>query len=229
MRTILWIFAAAAGLICVDGVALADTVAPSEPALAAAVRDYLEDHGDLCVDKVTWPRDVTEADRQAGSNDALQLPVLERLGLVKSVDVSPAVNPAGTEPAVGSESAGQTAPVRYTKRYSLTAKGRRYYLRKKTIILGAHDQPVERDGDFCVAHLSLDKVVRWSLPTETRGHLETVVSYTYKIKAADWMAKTEASKAFPVVDRIIRGEGNLQMAATLQAQNGRWVPVLPGQ
>jgi hypothetical protein len=95
--------------------------------------------------------------------------------------------------------------------------------------LGAHDRPVERDVDFCVAHLSLDKVVKWSSPEEAHGHVETVVSYTYKVKPADWMVDPEARKVFPVVDRIIHGEGNALMNATLQVQNGKRVPVLPGQ
>jgi hypothetical protein len=61
------------------------------------------------------------------------------------------------------------------------------------------------------------------------GHPETVVRYTYHVKSADWMADPEARKVFPVVDRIIRGAGNVLMTATLQAQNDTWVPVLPGQ
>jgi hypothetical protein len=43
------------------------------------------------------------------------------------------------------------------------------------------------------------------------------------------MADPEARKVFPVVDRIIRGAGNMLMTATLQAQNDTWVPVLPGK
>lgn len=216
---------ALAGLICAVGMAQAKIAPPpSEPVLATAVKRYLGDHGDLCLAKFTWPRDVTEADRQAGSKDAVQLPVLERLGLVESADVSPAMNPAGTQAAAGSDPAAQT-----TKRYSLTAKGRQFYLRKKTTILNVHGQPVERDADFCVAHLTLDKVVKWTPPEGAHGHLETLVSFTYRIKSADWMADPEARKVFPVVDRIIRGDGNLLMTATIQAQNGKWVPVLPGQ
>ena len=43
------------------------------------------------------------------------------------------------------------------------------------------------------------------------------------------MVDPEARKVFPVVDRIIHGEGNALMTAILQVQNGKWVPVLPGQ
>jgi hypothetical protein len=116
-----------------------------------------------------------------------------------------------------------------TRRYSLTAKGRRYYLRKKRIILDLHSQPEERDADFCVAHLTLDKVVRWDPPEPQNGHVETVVRYTYHIKAADWMSDPEAQKVLPVIARVIRGEGKMLMTVTGQLRDGKWVPVLPGQ
>jgi hypothetical protein len=210
-----------AAAVCLLGGVAGASVGPSRPMMVQAVKQYLNEHGDLCVGKSTWPRFVTEEDRRAGSNDALQMPVLERLGLVESADVSiPLTQVTSTEATAGS------APA---KRYSLTAKGREFYLHKKLTVLGAHGQPVERAADFCVARLSLDKVVKWSSPEEAHGHVETVVSYTYKVKPADWMVDPEARKVFPVVDRIIHGQGNALMTATLQVQNGKWVPVLPGQ
>jgi len=159
------------------------------------------------VGKFTWPRVVTPEDVQARTNDAVQLPVLEQLGLVASEAV-----PGGSG-----------------TRYSLTEKGRQYYLRKRRITLGAHDLPVEHDEDLCVAHLSLDKVVKWSPPEAAHGHLETVVRYTYHVKAVDWMSDPQARQAFPVVDRIIRNEGSLLMSVNVQLQDGQWKPVLPTQ
>jgi hypothetical protein len=220
MKASVWAIAAAACLV--GGLAQAGAD-PSHPAVRRAVNDYLRDHGDLCVGKFTWPRFVTEADRQSGSNDAVQMPVLERLGLVESVELSVAVPQAGSAPDAAS------FPIGPVKRYSLTATGRQYYLQKKRTVLGVHDQTMVRDADLCVARLSLDKVVKWSAPEPAHGHLQTVVAYTYKIKPAQWMADPEARKVFPVVDRIISGAGRTQMTATLQRQNGRWAPVLPGQ
>ena len=219
----LMIAAAVAGaLMWTSGASRAGTAQPSESELTRAVTHYLSDHGDLCVGKFTWPRVVTQQDQLTHTNDAVQLPVLERLGLVESTEISaPAAADATTNAAV---QGSQTA-----RRYSLTAKGRRFYLQKKRTTLGVHDQPVEHDQDLCVAHLKLDKVVKWSPPERVHGHPETVVRYTYQIKSADWMADPEARKVFPVVDRIIRGAGNVLMTATLRAQNDTWVPVLPGQ
>jgi hypothetical protein len=61
------------------------------------------------------------------------------------------------------------------------------------------------------------------------GHLEAMAWYTYHIKSADWMTDPEARKVFPVVDRIIRGQGDLLMSVALRLQHGKWVAVLPGQ
>jgi hypothetical protein len=190
----------------VSGLLQAGTAQPSRHALTSAVNQYLSDHGDLCVGKFTWPRVVTPEDRLARTNDAVQLPVLERLGLVESSEISAAES---------------------GKRYSLTEKGRRYYVQKKRITLGAHDMPAEHDADLCVASLSLDKVVKWSPPEQVHGHLVTVVQYTYHIKAADWMADPEVRQVFPVVDRIIRNEGNMLMTVNVRLQDGKWQPVLP--
>jgi len=208
----------AAGLtLCLSGMTHAGTIEPGEKALMRAVTQYLADHGDLCVGKFTWPRVVTLQDRQNRTSDAVQLPVLERLGLVESTEILP---PASATPR-------STAPS--ARSYSLTAKGRQYYLQKKRITLGAHGQLVERDQDLCVARLRLDRVVKWTPPENARGHLETEVRYTYRIKAADWMENPEARKVFPVVDRIVRGQGNLMMSVSVQLQEGQWVAVLPGQ
>lgn len=203
---------AAAVAICAGNGACATTASPRQ--LTQAVKQFLVDHGDLCVAKYTWPRNVTAADEQAGTDDAIQLPVLERLGLVRSADI-PVPAAAG--------------PQAHGRRYSLTALGRKYYLRRQRVTLGAHDRPVQHTGDFCVARLSLDKVIKWTAPAPAHGHLETVVKYTYHIKPAVWMADPGAQRVFPVIARLIQGEGRLEMTATVQLQGHTWVSVLPGQ
>src|SRR5262249_29462082 len=140
-----------------------------------------------CLALYTWPREVTAEDRESHSNEALQMPVLERLGVVQSEEVGP------------------------TTRYSLTPKGQEYFLRKKRTTLDIHSQPEQHDADFCVAQLTLDKVVKWSPPAPVHNHLETVVQYTYHIKAAPFLSDPEAQKVFPMVDRIVRGAGTLMM------------------
>lgn len=225
MRTNIRVFAALAAMIAATGMAEATTGFPSRLTLVADVTSYLADHGDLCVGKYTWPRYVTEADRRDGSNDAVQLPVLQRLGLVESTTVTP----AGAAVKVHATNARQPGAAEPVERYSLTGKGREYYLHKTRVVLGAHGHPVSRDADLCVARLSLDRVVKWSPPERVNGHVETIVWYTYHIKAAKWMADPQARSVFPVVDRIIRGQGSLLMSVTVQLRDGKWVAVLPGE
>ncbi len=62
---------------------------PNRDNFTVAVTDYLAQRGHLCIAKYDWPIDVTEADRQARSVDAQQLPLLETLGLVTGRDVQP--------------------------------------------------------------------------------------------------------------------------------------------
>jgi hypothetical protein len=227
MKTNVWI-AAAAGAVCMAAVSQATTTSPNEKQLTEAVKAFLADHGDLCMAKYTWPRDVTPGDEKTDPNDAIQLPVLERLGVVKSVEI-PAPKQTSTAAAGAQSSPPLAPPAAPTKRYSLTEKGRQYYLQKRHTIIGPHDRPTEHDADFCVAHLTLDKVIKWSPPEPVHNELETVVRYTYHVKAADWMSEPEAQKVFPIVDRIIRGDGSLMMNATVALQDGKWVPVLPVQ
>jgi hypothetical protein len=219
MKTSLWI-AAALGAAGMAAVSQANTTNPDQKQLTQAVKAFLADHGDLCMAKYSWPRDVIPGDDKTDPNDAVQLPVLERLGLVQSVAIPPPQTPTA---AVGVQ------PAAPGKRYSLTEKGRKYYLQKKHTIIGRHDFVTEHEADFCVAHLTLDKVVKWSPPEPAHDHLETVVRYTYHVKPADWMSEPDAQKVFPIADRIIRGDGVLMMSATVALQDGKWKPVMPGQ
>lgn len=230
----------AGALMWASGPLQAGTTQPSERELTRAVTHYLSDHGDLCVGKFIWPRLVTHQDQLARTNDAVQLPVLERLGLVESTEIpAPPAPPASLTPVAedatpdssldGSQSGSASATPETVRRYSLTAKGRRYYLRKKRMTLGVHNQPVEHDQDLCVAHLKLDKVVKWTPPEQVHGHRQTVVRYTYHVKSADWMADPQARQVFPVADRVIRNQGNLLMSVTVAQLDGEWLPVMPGQ
>ncbi|HEY4213305.1 MAG TPA: hypothetical protein VGM84_17625 [Steroidobacteraceae bacterium] len=220
VTTSLWMGLAAATLTCAAGISRASIGEPNQEALSRAVKQFLTDHGDLCMAKYTWPRDVTPEDLETQTNDSLQLPVLEQLGLTRSKEIAIFAAPGAGSPA----SEGKPTPV--IKRYWLTKKGQKYYVKKKRTTLGLHGDPEQHEGDFCIASLTLDKVVKSTPPDGPNLQAERIVSYTYRIKAADWMADTQARKVFPIVDRIIRGEGKLQMTATVQLLDGKWVPVL---
>ena len=96
---------------------------PTRDNFTTALNDYLAQRGNLCLAKYDWPRDVTEADRQARSLDAQQMPSLETLGLVSSHDAQVTRK--------GADGASAVVPAR---EYALTAEGRKYYLHVPVVV-----------------------------------------------------------------------------------------------
>ncbi len=163
---------------------------PSDPSTAnfeQAMNTYLAARGDLCINRGAWPVDITREEAQQGSRNTVQMPVLEKLGLVQSSIV------ADTQ----------------ARRYELTDAGRQYYLPR-----APHQRDAGHavaDHDFCAAHLTLKRVVRWEPPSSAAVGAHTVVSYTYDVSPAPWTADAEARRAFPMVDRVLRGAGVVQL------------------
>jgi hypothetical protein len=201
-------------LLGLCGPAMAATAEqPDARTLEAALGNYLVQHGDLCLGKYDWPIKVSAADFELRTRDAVQLPVLEALGLATSTE--------GTI-VRSTEEGEQTIPGR---RYELTEKGLQSYRVKDFAITTSSGARVEHHGDFCAGKLSLHKVVSWSPPQGAGGQLETTVNYTYKLTAADWARTPEARKVFPVVDRMLKGEGTLQLQQRLRFDGSNWVAV----
>lgn len=189
---------------------------PTRAALAAALEKYLARHGDLCLGKYDWPIDVNAHDVAIGARDALQMPVLEQLGLVSSTDGQVTMlRNDGTEVPVAA------------KRYELTKLGERFYLPRETKSV-RDGQPVVHHRDFCAGKVSVEKIVNWTPPTSNGGPVETTVSYTYKFAAAQWMHMPQARKVFPMVARIDEGQGgSLKLEQRLRLNGKEWVGVGP--
>lgn len=173
-----------------------------------AMNAYLETRGDLCLAKSSWPIDVTADEEQGGSRNGLQMPALEKLGLVAGSDVR--IDKTAED--------GSTSTV-VVRRYRLTDAGAKFYLPR-----AAHKRPsgnrfAEADHDFCAARLSLDQVVGWETPG---GPSEAVVTYTYKIAPAPWTSDAGVRQVFPMVDRIIRGAGVLELKEVLVRTDSGW-------
>jgi hypothetical protein len=167
-----------------------------------AVNGYLSKRGDLCLAKYDWPIEVSAQELQTGGRNAVQLPVLEKLGVVRST----LVDAEGSSPAKGPSQ--QTA-----RRYDLTDAGRRYYLKRA----GVH----EHTADFCAAKLSLDKIVAWEVH-KNGGRSEAVVTYTYRVDAAPWAKDADAQRVFPAVARVLRGAGKAQLRETFTLTTAGW-------
>jgi hypothetical protein len=199
----------ALALAGLSGCSNPDPLTPSREAFEAGVRTFLADgHGQLCLGMYDWPIDLSEAEAGAGSRHAVQLPVFEKLGLARST-ILPA--PRSTENPDGA-----------VKRYELTDEGRRYYK--------PHPH-TGRDGaahpnDFCVAHISLDKVEGWQLDSHDAQHAAATVSYTYRIEPAPWLLDPDAQRVLPMVAKVIKGaDGHLQMHQGFALQQQGWVAV----
>lgn len=188
-----------------------DKRALNQANLTRAMNDYLDKRGDLCLAKNSWPVVVTEAESKAGSRNALQMPVLERLGLVEGLDAMAAQ--AGAD--------GASTQV-HARRYQLTAEGRKYYLARPARKTPAGNRFLEADHDFCAVRLSLDRVAGWE-PSGTPGaNKEAVVSYTYKVQPAPWTSDQALRAVFPMVDAVIRGAGSMQLKETVVLGAAGW-------
>jgi hypothetical protein len=174
---------------------------------AAAVQKFLDDKGGYCLGKPDWPRLVTDVDRRKHKSDALQMPVLEHLGVVSSELVPK--DSTNTE-------------------YSLTLAGRKFYVDYPAISSAAAGQPPPRPGDLCVAQLRVLEVAQWTPVQMADGTATTMVSYTYEIaKAAPWTDDPGFRKVFPVVAEILSGGNKLEMMLPLQWTGRAWLAAVP--
>jgi hypothetical protein len=175
-----------------------------------AMEVYFEKRGDLCLAKSDWPIDVTVEEGRSGSRNALQMPALERLGLVEG---SSALVERSAED--GSKSSAKVT------RYRLTAIGKQYYLPRAPHKYPSANRYATVDHDLCAAKLSLDKIVGWESPV-ANGPREAVVTYTYKIVPAPWTSDAGVRQVFPVVDNLVRGAGVLELKETLVLSDAGW-------
>jgi hypothetical protein len=175
---------------------------PSTENFTNGMNAYMEKHGDFCLAKNTWPIDVTEHEMGAHGRNALQMPVLEKIGLTKSSIVTVDAR---------DEDTGTTSKIK-VMRFELTDEGKKYYL-AKTMDRKTSDGSVQTvKGDFCAARLSLDKVVGWEPPKKQEdGKQTTIVTYTFNVDPAPWTANPDIQKVFPVVAYIVQGAKKVQL------------------
>jgi hypothetical protein len=189
-----------------SGGSRAPVAADFEPGLKA----YLASRGHICLAKRQWPVDVTPIEFTGHARNGIQMPALERLGLVASSDAQVKIK--------DDDGVEQTVDV---KRYALTEEGRKYYL-DNVDHYKAPDHSDAVSGDLCAASVTLDKVDSWT-PVKTSGEVqETTVSYTYKIDAAPWAKDQIARDAFPVVANLIDGAGKAHLEVDFVRTQDGW-------
>lgn len=184
---------------------------PTAETFNKGMQAYLAQKGHLCLAKYTWPVEVTQAEFAIGGRNALQMPVLQKLGLVSASDV--------TIKYAGEDKSG----VLPGKRYSLTPEGQKYFLKQDMISQTSDGSKVTHHGDFCAATLSLNQIVGWEPPRDDNGRKTTAVTYTYKIDAAPWARDPEAQRVFPMVARLIAGDGQMQLKEAFTLTDKGWI------
>ena len=185
-----------------------DRRAADQRTFTEGMKEYLARRGDLCVGKSSWPIDVTPAEFNGNGRNAVQMPVLERLGLVHGEDTL-------------AETQTEDGRVNHeVRRYELTPEGQRYYLARERGRGQTANAPPQKD--LCVAKLSLDKVLSWAAPT-TGATPRTIVKYTYRIEAAPWTNDPDVQRTFPMVARVIHGAGHNHLEEPFTLTNEGWV------
>jgi hypothetical protein len=173
---------------------------------------YMEQHGDFCLAKSNWPIDVTQHEMDTRGRNALQMPVLEKVGLTKSsvatIDVT-------------DEQSGATKNIK-VMRYDLTDEGKKYYLTKNLERKKSDGSMQTVPGDFCAAKLTLDKIVGWDKPTKVNGKDSTTVTYTYNVDPAPWTANADVQKVFPIVAYIVQGAKKVQLKEAFELTPTGW-------
>jgi len=182
---------------------------PSINELTAGMQVYLQERGNLCLAKNSWPIDVTQKEIDAGARNAVQMPVLEKIGLVSSSIASVKVRDEDAEAVIK------------VKRYELTEEGKKYYLVKPMRNLASDGSIKVHQGDLCPVKLSLDKVIGWE-PAAAHDGKEIVVTYTYQVDAAPWTHNPEVQKVFPAVAYVVRGAGTVQMKERYELTKNGW-------
>ena len=181
--------------------------------LQVGMQAYLAQRGDLCLAKNTWPIDVTQKEIDLGARNALQMPVLERLGLVKS----------SVAKVIATEE-DRSAEI-LVHRYELSARGREFYLSKPMRSMKSDGSSKTANGDLCAAKLTLDRVVDWQAVSSSGSEKMVVVNYTYHVSAADWVKDAEIQKVFPMLARVINGAGSMQLQESFKLTPTAWVAV----
>jgi len=181
-----------------------DLQTPSAAAFTPGLIAYLNVRGDLCLGKNEFPIDVSEREVISGSRNALQMPALERGGLVLSSDAM----------SEGSEE----EPPHHVRRYELTALGRQAYRAREVT---TSDAKVVQQSDLCVAKLSLDRVVGWELGAGTPR--TAVVEYTYRATRLPWAENPDILRVFPAVARVLGGVSRAQLSESFVLTQHGWV------
>ena len=170
--------------------ACGDKTDVNEGNFKAALDQYFEKSGDLCLGILGFPQEVNTKHTEGDSH--LQLASLEKAGLLKSEDVivSPAWSNKVKDPG---------------KRYTPT-EAAQPYLRETAYGDG-------KKTDLCWGKMRVEKITKWNAPEFNR----TRVYFTYKIDdLADWAQNKEIQELLASGFDVGHFGGRFPMKSTIE-------------
>ncbi len=178
---------------------------PSETSLENAINRYLQSRGQTC----TWlgepfPINVSAAQQKLTFGIAAQMAVLEKAGLVQSLD---------TETNLPGIFGGMTR--QHVRRYEPTTDGKRYLRQTQAVLT--------QSAGFCYGSKTVDSIVKWTEPTSDQPATQTEVTYTYKLSdLAPWAERPDIQSQFGNIRTTVGGSSKLNETITLQLTNKGW-------
>jgi hypothetical protein len=186
----------------------------NEKNFGAAIKQYLDKKGELCLNLTRWPIDLSQDDLRLQkvfpTGRAGSMAALEAAGLTKSEDAA----------VQGKGILGEPNGVMFkVKRYTLTDAAKPYERQKVVDDFGTKETQI----DLCWGKEVLDKVVKWEGPMKFGDYQEASVKYQYRIDGmADWARKPEFLAAFPHVAQITEGAGKNEHQHGVKLTNQGW-------
>lgn len=177
----------------------------------AAMSQYLEKRGGLCLNGQKWPVEFPPMTLQMHERQALsqvtQMLALEAAGMAKSEDVQ--VDVVGF---LGAPS------------------GRKTQLRRYTMTEAAQPFAREMAGGLTAGwtqlywgQLAMDKVVKWEGSMKLGDYQEVGITYTYKMAdVADWARSPEIQAAFADVKQVLEGASKTERKHVLKLTSVGW-------
>lgn len=190
----------------------------NEKNFGAAVGQYLDKKGELCLNITKWPVDVNDMDlrlqKTMPTGTAGRMAALEAVGLAKSEDTDVDIMGIMGKPT------GAKAKI---KRYNLTDAAKPFEQTKEVERIGLSGKTKETQTDLCWGKKALDKVVKWEGPMKFGDYQEANVKYQYKIEGlAEWAKKPEFLAAFPYVGQITEDAGKKEQQHGVKLTSVGW-------
>lgn len=192
----------------------------NEKNFGAAVGQYLDKKGEMCLGLRKWPVDISQMDVRMQSampnGPAGQMAALEAVGLAKGEDIE--------VPATSMFDGKPLGNLKFkVRRYALTAAAKPFEqaIEVESIDLGGRTK--EMQMDLCWGKKVLDKVVKWEGPIKFGDYQAADIRYTYDIDGlAEWAKKPAFQVAFPYVGQIIEGAGKQELQQGVELTSEGW-------